>query len=85
MYDVLFDVLILTLFNILDLIFLSDVNYFCNMTILYTLDVYEINVSQWKRGRGLAKRLQYYIGGVWLKDYNITPPTHLLTREKLRS
>ena len=48
MYDVLFDVLILTLFNILDLIFLSDVNYFCNMTILYTLDVYEINVSQWK-------------------------------------
>ena len=47
MYDVLFDVRILTLFNILDLIFLSDVNYFCNMTILYTLDVYEINVSQW--------------------------------------
>ena len=39
----------------------------------------------YKRGRGLAKRLQYYIGGVWLKDYNITPPTHLLTREKLRS
>ena len=50
MYDVLFDVRILTLFNILDLIFLSDVNYFCNMTILYTLDVYEINVSQWKIG-----------------------------------
>ena len=49
MYDVLFDVLILTLFNILDLIFLSDVNYFCNMTILFTLDVYEINVSQWKK------------------------------------
>ena len=57
MYDVLFDVLILTLFNILDLIFLSDVNYFCNMTILYTLDVYEINVSQWKNVQGQQFRL----------------------------
>ena len=57
MYDVLFDVRILTLFNILDLIFLSDVNYFCNMTILYTLDVYEINVSQWKNVQGQQFRL----------------------------
>ena len=55
MYDVLFDVRILTLFNILDLIFLSDVNYFCNMTILYTLDVYEINVSQWEKRQYEAK------------------------------
>ena len=65
MYDVLFDVRILTLFNILDLIFLSDVNYFCNMTILYTLDVYEINVSQWKRHRNnlasmQALKIQYF-------------------------
>ena len=61
MYDVLFDVRILTLFNILDLIFLSDVNYFCNMTILYTLDVYEINVSQWEKRQYEAKQFIVFV------------------------